>query len=84
MVLPFFVSQYFFAADENNNNEVVVQVLQLLAMLIKFGKYGKVDGILPAIFKLLNGKEDYPTANIKNSRKCKNINIISYAMKPLT
>ena len=60
--------QYFFAADENNKNEVVVKVLQVLAILVKFGYYDDSDDIkplLPSIHKLLNGKEDFPTKEIK-------------------
>ncbi len=39
-------------------------------MLVKFGYYddnNHVKDLLPSIFKLLNGKEDYPTKRIKNS-----------------
>ncbi len=45
-------------------------MLQLLAVLVKFGYYddnNHVKDLLPSIFKLLNGKEDYPTKRIKNS-----------------
>ncbi len=62
--------QYMFAADEDESNEVVVKVLQLLAVLMKFGYYddnNHVKDLLPSIFKLLNGKEDHPTKKVKNS-----------------
>ncbi len=76
--------QYLHAADEDDYNEVVVKVLQLLAVLVKFGYYddnNHVKDLLPSIFKLLNGKEDYPTKLMKEQmesidetetpRKCK-------------
>ena len=48
---------------------MVVKVLQLLAVLVKFGYYddnNHVKDLLPSIFKLLNGKEDYPTKKTKD------------------
>ena len=60
--------QYLFAADENGRNEVVVRALQLLAMLLKFGFYSRakdIENLLPVMFRLLNGKEDYPTREVK-------------------
>ena len=47
---------------------MVVKVLQLLAMLVKYGYYkhaGDVKDLLPSIFKLLDGKDDIPTETIK-------------------
>ena len=62
--------QYFFAADEDDRNEVVVKVLQLLFVLVNFGYYDDIEDVkqfLPAVYKLLNGKEDYPTRKIKTA-----------------
>ena len=49
---------------------MVVKVLQVLSVLVKFGYYENSDevcGLLPSIQKLLNGKDDYPTKQIKQS-----------------
>ena len=69
---PIALLQYFFAADENDRNEVVVKVLQLLTVLVKFGYYddnNDVKQILPAILKFLNGRNDFPTRQIKVVKK---------------
>ena len=45
-----------------------MKVLQLLTVLVKFGYYDDDEDVkefLPAIQKLLNGKEDFPTKQIK-------------------
>ena len=47
---------------------MVIKVLQVLTVLVKFGYYDDsedVKPLLPAIHKLLNGKEDFPTSQIK-------------------
>ena len=49
-----------------------MKVLQLLTVLVKFGYYdddNDVKDFLPAIHKFLNGKEDFPTRQIKMSRE---------------
>ena len=49
---------------------MVVKVLQVLTVLVKFGYYDDsedVNELLPFIQKLLNGKDDYPTKQIKQS-----------------
>ncbi len=49
---------------------MVVKVLQVLTVLVKFGYYDDsedVNELLPSIQKLLNGKDDYPTKQIKLS-----------------
>ncbi len=46
---------------------MVVKVLQVLTVLVKFGYYDDVNDLLPSIQKLLNGKDDYPTKQIKQS-----------------
>ena len=49
---------------------MVVKVLQVLTVLVKFGYYDDsedVNELLPSIQKLLNGKDDYPTKQIKQS-----------------
>ena len=46
----------------------MVKVLQMLADLVKFGYYDDsayVKPLLPSIHKMLNGKEDFPTREIK-------------------
>ncbi len=48
---------------------MVVVVLQLVAMLLKFGYYFKtddIDDILPVLFTLMDGKEDYPSKEVKD------------------
>jgi len=45
-------------------------VLQLVSMLLKFGYYRdskKTKKILVVIFSLLNGKEDYPSKEVKDT-----------------
>lgn len=62
-------TQYFFAIDDNDNNEVVVKVLQTLISLTKDGYYDNPEDIkclLPSIFKLLNGKEDFLSKETKS------------------
>ena len=47
-----------------------MKVLQLLTVLVKFGYYDDDDDVkefLPAILKLLNGKDDYPSKKIKSA-----------------
>ncbi len=49
---------------------MVVKVLQVLTVLVKFGYYDDSDDVndlLPSIQKLLNGKDDFPTKQIKQS-----------------
>ena len=56
------------AADENCKNEVVVMVLKVLTVLVKYGYYddsADIDDVLPSLHKLMNGKRDYPTEQIK-------------------
>ena len=64
------IFQFFYAADEDDRNEVVVKVLELLAVLVKFGYYddsSDIEPLLPSIEKLLSGSDDYPTRQIKAS-----------------
>lgn len=47
---------------------MVIKVLQILTSLVKFGYYDDSEDLkplLPSIFKLLNGKEDFPTEKVK-------------------
>ncbi len=47
---------------------MVVKVLQVLTVFVKFGYYDDSDDVndlLPTIQKLLYGKDDYPTRQIK-------------------
>ncbi len=47
-----------------------MKALQALTVLVKFGYYDDSDDVndlLPSIQKLLNGKDDYPTKQIKQS-----------------
>ncbi len=55
---------------------MVVVVLQLVAMLLKFGYYFKtddIDDILPVLFTLMDGKEDYPSKEVKEVINNRNI-----------
>ena len=48
---------------------MVVKVLQVLTVLVKFGYYDDsedVNQLLPSIQNLLNGKDDFPTKQIKH------------------
>ena len=47
-----------------------MKVLQVLTVLVKFGYYDDskdVNDLLPTIHKLLNGRDDYPTRQVKQS-----------------
>lgn len=69
MLLTFaLILQYSFAADEEEQNGVVVEVLQVLTSLIKYGYYDDpedIKSLLPVIHELLDGQDDYPTRRIK-------------------
>ena len=45
-------------------------MLQLLAALVKYGYYddaSDVNDLLPSLYKLLDGKNDFPTKKIKQA-----------------
>ena len=47
---------------------MVLKVLQLLAVLVKYGYYddaNHVKDVVPSLYKLLDGSRDYPTEQVK-------------------
>ncbi len=55
---------------------MVVKVLQALSVLVKFGYYDEskdVNDLQPSLQQLLNGKDDFPTKQIKqlHGRECR-------------
>ena len=49
-------------ANEGDKNQVIVRILQLLAVLVEYGYYDEakdVNKLIPLLFKLLEGEKDY-------------------------